>query len=335
MDGAGVHLHPPVAGEVAGHVGTGGHRHVDHRTHRLEGGEGVVADALVTGPGISRRRPDTGHGTAAEPRDGVERGGHLQAGVAEPAPRARHARAHGHHDGVGVEQVAGHGEGTGHVEALVVTTEGMAGGDGAHQQTPVGEVGHRVAQREGQRPTIGHHVGHPDAGSGGSEGHGQHRQVAVEAGHHDRHPTEVGRQVGVVLLGCAGVDLETGVAQLHEVARPGGGPRSGGEVPVDHVPATGTEAQTDRGGVHHHPVAHGHRPRRLGDGVGALAGVEADAADARPFAEDLGHGGFVERRHQRVGGAGGRRRGARRRAVTGDTVVTARRSASRPGRRGP
>jgi hypothetical protein len=55
---------------------------------------------------------------------------------------------------------------------------------------------------------------------------------------------------------------------------------------VDHVPATGTEAEVDRGGVDHHLVAHGHRPRCLGDGVGALAVVEADAADARPFAED-------------------------------------------------
>ena len=57
----------------------------------------------------------------------------------------------------------------------------MAGGDGAAEQISFAKVGNQVAERKWQRRTIGHHVGHPDAGSGGSEGHGfKHAMMTLD-----------------------------------------------------------------------------------------------------------------------------------------------------------
>ena len=61
------------------------------------------------------------------------------------------------------------------------------------------------------------------------------------------------------------------------------GPAVPGQVPVHDVPAAGAEPQLDRGGVEHHPVAHGHGPGELGQDVGPTGlGRPPAAARAAP-----------------------------------------------------
>ena len=85
----------------------------------------------------------------------------------------------------------------------------------------------------------------------------------------------------MVLLGGAGVGLQAGVAQLHEVPAAGRAHSLAGQVPVHDVPTAGAQAQLDRGGVQHHPVADGHRADQRGEGVGPTV-VGGHPLQARP-----------------------------------------------------
>ena len=65
------------------------------------------------------------------------------------------------------------------------------------------------------------------------------------------------------------------------------------------VPAAGAEAEVDRGGVDHHPVAGRHRADERGEDEGLAGVVELDPLEAVPLAQDRRHGAGDEA-HRRL-----------------------------------
>ena len=189
-------------------------------------------------------------------------------------------------------------------DGLQVATEGVAGGDGAHQQAAADQVHHQVGQRQGECRAVGHHVGQAAARGTLGEGQRHHRHLAVHGAGHHGHATEgpVGLRVGE--LGGAGIELEAGVPELHDVVGARPFEPVAGQVPVHHVPATRPQRQVHRSGVEHHPVPHRAVPdqvgERVGAGRGAVGHLHRQTLEPGPVLQHLGHLRGAERGHQGV-----------------------------------
>ena len=103
-----------------------------------------------------------------------------------------------------------------------------------------------------------------------------------------------------VLLSRAGVGLEAGVPQLHDVARARVDPLAARQVPVDEVPAAGPELEVDRGGVEDHRVAGRDRADEPGQDVGAArraVDLDIDLLQAGPLVAERDDDTGSERGH--------------------------------------
>jgi len=91
-----------------------------------------------------------------------------------------------------------------------------------------------------------------------------------------------------------------GVAGLHDVAAARHLDALVSKIPVHHVPATSAEAEVDRRGVHHDPIADRDLADHLGEHIGALA-VDGDALQSGSDAQDLVDEAAAEGRHVNLG----------------------------------
>ena len=98
-------------------------------------------------------------------------------------------------------------------------------------------------------------------------------------------------------LGGAGVGLQGGVPQLHDVTRSGEIQRPIGEVPMHHMPTTGAEAQIHSRGVDHHFIPNVDHAVELGEIVCTRTIIQLDPLQAGPLGHDLAHHQRAERGH--------------------------------------
>ena len=275
----------------------------------------------VAGSRVGPGRPHATDRPAAERGAGVEHGRRFDRGGAELGVGADHARAHADHDEISVLDGGGDGQSRRHRDRLPVAAEGVSGRDGGLDQAGSAHGDHQVGEGERQRGPVGHHVDDPGARSELEERGRHDRHLAVQRAGHHRDAAEITARIDL-LLGGAGVGLDAGVADLHDVPRPRRGPGASRQVPVDHVPTTGAEPEVDRGGVDHDLVTDGHGADLAGERVGALA-VDEDPLQPLSLLEDLGDDPSPVRRHpailtdaERTTAHAGRRRERQRAAGT-------------------
>ena len=164
---------------------------------------GVMADALMAGPGIRAAGPDAQDRAASDGRCVGDDGDDLVCGRAERGAGTDHARTHGHHHRVGAEHVHRDTKRAYDIHRFLVAAEGMACGHDAGDELTIPQIGHQVAERQGKRAAIGHHVHEPSPWRMRGEGDGYRRQLAVQRAGNNRHTLDALRQIGMALLGCA------------------------------------------------------------------------------------------------------------------------------------
>jgi hypothetical protein len=218
----------------------------------------VVGDAAMALARVAARAPEAGDGTPAEPRCRIEAGRSLEPGEAQVGAGAGDAGAHGHDDHLGVEAMPGEGQRCGTLSASTSPPKACPAVTVPTRRSR-SRSGHEIAHRQRQGRAVGHHVGHAGARAGVGDACARWRG----AGCARRRPPRAcrrGRRATRPAPPGAGVDLEAGVAELHEVPGSGLGPRGSGEVAVHDVPPAAPQAEVDGGGVDHHLVACGHGP---------------------------------------------------------------------------